>query len=189
MRLPDQFKRRNTYASQYDRYMKAMNNRQTKKIGEDRYRFLNSCFLLPQGSVTVNRGYSEGLGQSEYFRGDSDAQEFNKLVYFKKGAETWGNAVGTECSPILDVKSPAATAQTVKIIPNPMKNKATIVIDGSKPGDENVFVLYNLVGQEIMTMPVTETAVVLERNDLPNGMYIWVLKGKNTKITGKLMMN
>jgi hypothetical protein len=169
--------------------MKAMNNRQTKKIGEDRYRFMNSCFLLPQGSVTVNRGYSEGLGQTEYFRGDSDAQEFNKLVYFKKGTETWGNAVGTECSPILATPSPSANEQTVKIIPNPMKNKATIVIDGIKQGDDNTFILYTLVGQEIMSMQLTNTSTVLERNNLPAGMYIWVLKGKNQKVTGKLMMN
>lgn len=188
-RMPDQFVRRNLYASQYDRFMKAMNNRQTKKVGEDRYRFMNACFVLPQGSVTVNRGYSEGLGQSEYFRGSSDSQEYSKLVYFKKGTETWGNPVGTECSPVLEVKPVAPVEQTVKIIPNPMKNKAVIVIDGAKPQDENVFILYNLVGQELMQMPVTTSSSTFERNNLPNGMYIWVLKGKATKVTGKLLMN
>ncbi len=189
LRYPDEFKRRNVYASQFDRTMKAMNNRQTKKIGEDRYRFLNNCFTLPQGSVTVNRGYSEGLGVTEYFRGDSESQELNKLVYFKKGSETWGNPVGTECSPILDAPAVQAAEQKVSIIPNPMRSKSQIVIEGAKPTEDTRFVLYNLVGQEVLQFPVTSATTTLERNNLPNGMYIWVIKGKNTKSTGKLMVN
>ena len=190
LRYPDQFIRKNTYASQYDRYMKAMNNRQTKKVGEDRYRFLNSCFTLPTGSITVNRGYSEGLGISEYFRGDSDSQEYNKLVYFKKGTETWGSPVGTQCSPILDVEeNTVALVPVVKINPNPMTSKAQIVVDGIKAGESLTFSLYNLVGQEVFQTQITSSASSFERNDLKQGMYIWILKGRNTKSNGKLIIN
>ncbi len=189
-RLPDQFVRKNTYASQYDRFMKAMNNRQVKKVGEDKFRFLNSCWIIPQGSVTVSRGYSEGLGQSEFFRGDSESQEYNKLVYFKKGSETWGNPVGTQCSPVLDVNEPtAASGQVVKVIPNPMKNKAVIVIDGAQPKEGAQFMLFNLVGREVYRTPVTAPTTTIERNDLPAGMYIWILKGQNSNATGKLMID
>jgi hypothetical protein len=170
--------------------MKAYNNRQTKKIGEDRYRFLNSCFILPQGSVTVNRGYSEGLGQTEYFRGDSDSQEYNKLVYFKKGAETYGNPVGTQCSPILDVaEQPATSTQLVRIMPNPFKDKTQIVVEGVTPSPDTQFMLYNVVGKEVLRQQLTSSTMTLQRNDLSSGMYIWIIKGKNTNLTGKLMIN
>ncbi|MCX6279886.1 MAG: T9SS type A sorting domain-containing protein [Bacteroidetes bacterium] len=189
MRYPDQFVRKNTYASQYDRFMKAMNNRQTKKIGEDKYRFLNSCFIIPMGSVTVNRGYSEGLGQSEYFRGDADSQEYNKLVYFKKGSETWGNAVGTQCSPILDIQDQTSeSTQVVRVIPNPVKNTARVVIDGVSPSDGTQFILLNLVGKEVFRQHVTSNSTTIERNNLPSGMYIYLIKGKNLNLNGKLMI-
>ena len=190
MRFPDQFKRENVYASQDDRYIKLFNNHQTKKIGEDKYRFINTCFVIPSGSITVNRGYSEGLGQTEYFRDDQgSAQEFNRLVYFKKGAETWGNAVGTDCSPLLDVQDqPVISSQQVRIVPNPMKNQAEIVINGIKLTEDMQFVLYNIVGKEVYRQKATATTMTFERNNLPSGLYIYILKGKENTATGKLVI-
>jgi hypothetical protein len=190
MRLPDQFKRENVYASQYDRFMKAFNNRQTKKIFSDKYRFINSCFVIPTGSITVTRNYSEGLGQTEYFRDDqSSGQEFNRLVYFKKGSETWGNAVGTDCSPILDVTEQQVTVnQQVRIVPNPMKNQAEILIDGIKINEDLQFVLYNIVGKEVYRQDVTSNSMMLERKNLPTGLYLYILKGKEIVAKGKLIV-
>lgn len=188
MRFPDQFVRRNIYASQFDRFMNAMNDRQTKKITEDRYRFMNNCFVLPQGSVTVARGYSEGLGLSEYFRGDSDGQEFNKLVYFKKGTESWGNMVGTECSPVLDADNKTEATPSVRISPNPMKEIATIILDGNIGLDQTRFTLYNHVGREIINIPLVSAVTSLERNGVKAGMYIWVVTTKTGKTTGKLIL-
>jgi hypothetical protein len=190
MRMPDQFKRENVYASQYDRFMKALNNRQTKKIGEDKYRFINSCFVIPIGSITVNRSYSEGLGQTEYFRDDqSFAQEFYRLVYFKKGGETWGFAVGTECSPLLDVQEQhVTTSQQVRIVPNPMNNQAEIFIDGIKLNEDLQFVLYSIVGKEVYRQRVTANNMMFERKNLPAGLYIYILKGKDIKAKGKLVI-
>lgn len=190
MRMPDQFKRENVYASQYDRYMKAFNNRQTKKIGIDKFRFINTCFVIPSGSVTVSRNYSEGLGQTEYNRDDqSDMQEFYRLVYFKKGSETWGNAVGTECSPLLDVQEQtASTGPEVRIAPNPMKNQAEISITGTKITENMQFVLYNIVGKEVYRQKVTANTMSFERNNLPAGLYIYILQEKGNSVKGKLVI-
>ena len=188
-RFTDQFVRQNVYASQYDRYMKAYNNRQSKKVAEDRYRFLNNCFTVPTGSVVVMRTYAEGLGQSEYYRLDSDLQKLDKLVYFKKGSEWWGSPVGTECSPLLgDSESPAVTAPGVKIIPNPMKNQAQIIIEGTDAGKVTEFTLFNIVGKKVYSTPINAGTTTLDRNNLPSGMYLYVIKGKDTVSSGKLVI-
>ena len=189
MRFPDMFVRQNVYASQFDRYMKAFNNRQTKRITEDKYRYINSCFVIPTGSVMLYRNYSEGLGQSEYYRDDQTTQEYQHLVYFKKGTETWGAPVGTQCSPVLDVNEPAITnSPLVKIIPNPLKNQSQIIIEGVQLNGDEMFVLYNLVGREVARMKINSTTTTLERNNLPSGLYIFVLTGKELSTKGKLVI-
>lgn len=189
-RLPDQFVRQNVYASQFDRYMKAFNNRQTKKINEDQYRFINNCFVIPTGSVLLYRNYSEGLGQTEYYRDDqSGEQEFYRLTYFKKGSETWGVPVSTECSPMLDVNEPVLSGKLqVNIVPNPLKNQAQVVIQGVNITEDIAFVLYNLVGKEVYRMKITSNTTVLDRNNLPAGLYIYTLSGKALAAKGKLII-
>jgi hypothetical protein len=189
MRYPDQFVRQNVYASQFDRTMKAFNNRQTKRIGEDKYRFINNCFVIPSGSVTLNRNYSEGLGQTEYFRDDQTDQEFYRLVYFKKGTETWGNPVGTQCSPMLDIDEQSqASLVEVHVVPNPFKNQARITVEGLKVSENVMFILYNSVGREVYRMNIDAGDATLDRNSLPAGLYIYMVKGKNITKQGKLVI-
>ena len=189
MRFPDQFVRQNIYASQFDRYMKTYNDHQTKKVGEDKYRFINSCFLIPSGSVILNRSYTEGLGLAEYFRDDQTTQNYYKLVYFKKGSEIWGSPVGTQCSPLLDIQEqPSVTTQQVRIVPNPMKNQAELVIDGINLNDGIQFVIFNLVGKEVFRQNVYSNHMTFEKNSLPAGLYIYIVTGKETIAKGKLVI-
>lgn len=189
MRLPDQFKRQNIYASQFDRTQKAYNNRQSKRITEDKYRFMNNCWVVPFGSVYLYRTYGEGLGQTEYYRDDQSDQEYNKLVYFKKGTETWGNAVGTQCSPILDVEeNAAAPAIEARIVPNPMKTGATIELNGLAGHGDVTFTLYNLFGKVVYTAVISGNSARLERNALTTGMYVYTVTGKDGISKGKLVI-
>ncbi len=190
LRFPDQFARQNVYASQYDRFMKAFNNRQTKKVIDDKYRFMNNCFVLPAGSVTLYRNYSEGLGITEYYRDDQSDQDFYRLVYFKKGGESWGAAVGTECSPILDVtEQPLAGKPQVRIVPNPLKNRSQVIIEGVKMTEDYTFVLFNIVGKEVYRTKINSNTMTLDRNNLPTGLYIYLLTGNEVKINGKLVID
>ncbi len=189
LRYPDQFVRRNVYASQFDRFQKAFNNRQTKKVTEDKFRFLNNCFVIPSGSVVLYRNYSEGLGQTEYYRDDQTSQDFYRLVYFKKGSETWGNAVGTECSPVLEVEEHSlAVSPQVKIVPNPLTSRAEVIVDGVRNNDSFTFSLFNLVGRQVARMDMHGTTATFDRNNLPSGLYIYSLTGKEVSVTGKLVI-
>jgi len=189
LRYPDHFDRDNIYASQFDRYQKLYLNRQTKKIGQDKYRFINSCFVIPTGSVTCNIAYSEGLGRTEYFRDDYSTQNYYKLVYYKKGSEVWGNAVGTQCSPLLDVEEqPIATTGQVLIVPNPMKNQAELLVDGINLNDGLQFVMYNIVGKEVYRQKVTSNHMTINKNNLTTGLYIYILTGYETIAKGKLVI-
>lgn len=189
MRYPDQFVRKNVYASQYDRFRNTYNDRQTKKITDDKYRYLNSCWTIPAGSVVVYKSYSEGLGQTEYYREDQNTTEFRRLVYFQKGAETWGTPVGTECSPILDVAdAPLQGTPLVHIVPNPLKNQAQVIIEGLQTTGDVNFALYNLVGREVYRMKINSGTATLDRNNLPSGLYIYVITGKGVAAKGKLVM-
>ena len=111
------------------------------------------------------------------------------LVYFKKGTETYGNPVGTQCSPMLDVnEQPIASALQVRIVPNPLQNQAQVIIDGLKISEDLQFVLYNLVGREVYRMKVTGNISVLESNNLPAGLYLYMLTGKEIMTKGKLVI-
>ncbi len=189
MRYPDQFHRENIYATQFDRFMKLFNNRQTKKMIQDKYRYINNCWSVPTGSVTLYQNYSEGLGMSTYFRDDQTVQNYYSLVYFKKGTETWGSPVGTQCSPLLDVQEqPSATTQQVRIVPNPMKNQAEILFDGINLNEGLQFVIYNIVGKEVYHQTVTSNHLTFDKNNLSTGLYIYLLKGKETIAKGKLVI-
>ena len=189
MRFPDQFYRENIYASQFDRYQKAFNNRQSKKIGQDKYRYINTCFVVPTGSVILNENYSEGLGLSTYFRDDQTVQNYYNLVYYKKGTEIWGTAIGTQCSPLLDVQEqPSANAQLVRIVPNPMKNSAELVIEGVNMNQDLQFVIYNIVGREVYRTRVTSSHMSFDRNNLNPGLYIYLLTGKENIAKGKFVI-
>lgn len=188
-RYPDQFARKNIYASQYDRYMKTYNNRVTKRVGDDKYRFINSCFTVPVGGVTLTLGYTEGLGLSEYFRYDSESNEYNKLVYFKKGTESWGAPVGYECTPYLSInEQPQLITTRVRLVPNPMKSSAEIMLEGIGNPDGLRFALFNAVGKKVYSCDITSNPMTLQKNDLPSGLYIWMIDGKSIHEKGKLVI-
>ncbi len=188
-RYSDQFVRQNINASQYDRYMKTYNNRVTKRVADDKYRFINNCFTIPFGGGSLTLGYTEGLGLSEYFSYDSESNEYNKLVYFKKGSESWGVPVGYECTPYLSTNElPQLITPQVRLVPNPMKTSTEIMIEGVSNTDGLQFTLFNAVGKKVYQSAVTSNPMTLQKHDLPSGLYIWMIDGKSINVKGKLVI-
>jgi uncharacterized protein YhfF len=89
---------------------------------------------------------------------------------------------------MLDVDEQASiTELQVKITPNPMKNQAQLVINGMKTGDEAVFTLYNLVGKEVYRTQAGANTI-LNRNNLPAGLYIYTLSVGKQVVKGKIIL-
>jgi hypothetical protein len=75
-----------------------------------------------------------------------------------------------------------------RIIPNPMKNQAQIVVEGITPDQKVEFTLYNVVGKVVFTTTLSSVNTTLDRNSLTPGMYIYVIKGKEINSNGKLVI-
>ena len=59
-------------------------------------------------------------------------------------------------------------------------------VAGSGNGLE--FAMYNLVGREVFRSKVTSTHMSIGKNNLPAGLYIYILTGKETIAKGKLII-
>ena len=90
-------------------------------------------------------------------------------------------------APMLDIneQSIAATTQ-VHIVPNPMKNQSRIIIEGQQMTSDATLVLYNLIGSEVLRMKLNSEISILDKNNLPSGLYIYVITGKEMLTKGKL---
>ncbi len=71
------------------------------------------------------------------------------------------------------------TRAALEIFPNPFTTSTTIKIDPAflVPGMNTELVIYDVLGNEAGRIPVTGNTVVMERNNLAAGMYIYQLTG------------
>jgi PKD repeat protein len=85
------------------------------------------------------------------------------------------------------------TTNGITIYPNPLSDKATIIIDGKINNSNTSFGIYNLLGQELqrIELPANQgkTELSIDRTDIPNGLYFYKIINSNSEIiaTGKLI--
>ncbi|MCH8904140.1 MAG: SBBP repeat-containing protein [Bacteroidetes bacterium] len=80
---------------------------------------------------------------------------------------------------------------TINIYPNPFTNSTVINFDPRNgfSGENIEFVLYDLVGTEIRRIQINQRKVVLDREDLSNGVYIYKVVNQQGSIgNGKLVI-
>ncbi len=76
----------------------------------------------------------------------------------------------------------------VVLYPNPFTNSLTLNIKDVSQIVNCTFIMYNVLGKEIMTMEVASESTVIETNELPAGLYYYKVLGNNTTIrSGKLI--
>ncbi|MES2287047.1 MAG: T9SS type A sorting domain-containing protein [Bacteroidota bacterium] len=78
----------------------------------------------------------------------------------------------------------------IQVSPNPFSTSTTIKINGNKGKEKIDFLMYDLTGKEIeVKSSVSTQQIVIERGDLPNGIYFYKIS-QNTNIigTGKLIV-
>ncbi|MCP4437851.1 MAG: T9SS type A sorting domain-containing protein [Aureispira sp.] len=76
----------------------------------------------------------------------------------------------------------------VKVYPNPFKEQTTLEIEGGNYEGLELSI-YDITGKEVMQYQTTENSILIQRNQLPQGIYIYQLKGNQQLIhTGKLII-
>ncbi len=74
------------------------------------------------------------------------------------------------------------------IYPNPFRKYTTISINGALQINNAVLKMYNVLGEEVMNVNITQQATTLATGNLPSGIYFYQLINDNTLIqSGKLI--
>lgn len=144
--------------------------------------------LIPGPSVYY---YIEGCGGTYYYGpyDDSGILDHNKLVYYKKGNDIWGNPYN--CETLLEILPNVSNKNKyfVSIIPNPVLNSARISIIGLNNENIDLEIKNQLGFTVLLKKHMNATGFVFDRGNLPSGLYFYsILTTKNEFISGKLII-
>jgi len=166
-------------------------NRRQKSVTFDAYVFTggwygDTCWRYSNGSIYPRSTgvYTEGLGKVETYwydnTGNWPQQMEEDLVYYKKGSETWGTPVATDCFMLVGI-SPAAVQNgiTIRIIPNPVETKAELQINNAAKNDNYYFILRDILGRVVLQRSLDSNPYLLTRDGLPEGLYFLSVYNKN----------
>jgi CubicO group peptidase (beta-lactamase class C family) len=77
----------------------------------------------------------------------------------------------------------------ISIYPNPMKEKAEIILEGRSAIGKKTFILYNCFGKEIFQKEFTDNRFEFFRSKFSSGIYFWKVTENGLFYTGKLILN
>jgi hypothetical protein len=77
---------------------------------------------------------------------------------------------------------------SVSIYPNPFSSNTTISLKNIDLSNSTEFVLYNVLGEIVMSKMIHQNSTDLDMNEIPSGVYIYHLLNDNKSIqSGKLI--
>jgi Secretion system C-terminal sorting domain len=78
--------------------------------------------------------------------------------------------------------------ETATIYPNPFRKSTVISMSGAFQLKNAELIMYNVLGEEVMNINITQQSTTLETANLPSGIYFYQLINDNTLIqSGKLV--
>ncbi|HEV7231633.1 MAG TPA: ice-binding family protein [Bacteroidia bacterium] len=149
-----------------------------------------------EGAVTINN-YSVFNGTIICNNGALGA--INTGVVLNGRAMTTAGALSTTAisaiAPIiagtcgaLAVVPANAVSQVIRIYPNPFQSSTTLVLSDASLASKTEFRMYNVLGEEVMTMTLVNQTTVLETGALPSGVYFYTVSGNGKTIqSGRLI--
>ncbi|MDO9257330.1 MAG: T9SS type A sorting domain-containing protein [Bacteroidales bacterium] len=117
--------------------------------------------------------YFKGLGGPFHYEKSNPSFNYRKLVYYKKGSESWGTPFN--CETLLHVSLPKSIEkQNVNIYPNPTSGKITIELpaDVSTPCKLGIVDIAGRLTDEFAINFQTQT---IDLSNLPCGLYSYKL--------------
>jgi hypothetical protein len=102
-------------------YLFYENNNRLLKYFEDHYFLDSNCIMLPTGTgIYGTHTYAKGTGLFLYSNMDGNNDKIVKLVYYKKGSETWGTPI--DFGKLTSFKPKKDSNFQIKVFPNPAKD-------------------------------------------------------------------
>ncbi len=141
-------------------------------------RTINHVSYGNEDTWTLN--FVNGCGQVEtnYTSWGHTVYSEDKLVYYKKGDEEWGNPL-----PV-SVENINANTIDIKIYPNPTKDFVNI----KSPDFENcVVTITSLTGKKSKTTELITTLTSIDISDLTSGIYLMCIKKNERTIYRKFI--
>jgi hypothetical protein len=183
-KLPGELFDNGYWANQYYRKAGAIGQRQTKGISLDVWSNTGSshtCWSKPYPDSYKTIEYTEGLGVTY----NHENYDWEHLEYYKKGNETWGTPVTNDCGIQLG-KEPETESKKLflQVIPNPVENKAEVILSHSGSLENLTYRLYNSSGKGVAEGNAESGSFSLDRRGLSGGIYLLVIRDKNGMILG-----
>lgn len=84
------------------------------------------------------------------------------------------------CPPVGMVEFASVNLTSVSIYPNPLTTSATLRVTGDKGQGTREFIIYDLLGREVMRSVIPSGArnLMIQRSNLPAGMYFYQVKSE-----------
>lgn len=193
--MPDEFSRSGWVAKAVARTFSEYNNRQVQIINSNGYLYDGgvNCYIDPFEISGPVSWYVPGLGLTNYGYCYFDyypEQYNNELVYFKKGAETWGTPVATDCFILTGTDfGIIPVGPLVEAFPNPAGTETRILLRNSREGQKFRYVLFNYSGIKVQEGDATSNPLILLRNLLPSGLYLLTITDMNGKNAGSIKIS
>ncbi len=141
------------------------------------------------GYLPSHYTYLDGLGGG-YYTVDYYPANYFKLVYYKKGAVTWGTPFICEPLPT-SLQLLKNDNNPISIYPNPFSEYTTITFSNYNQADHFMFRLFDCIGKVYASFPVFQQQIILPKNNLAPGIYFYELTNiqQQTNCKGKLIVN
>ena len=179
-------------ANRYSRRSGDFNQRQVKTTEPDTYAyntFIPGCWSIAIWEMWKIREYAPGLGCTYIENMEQGYDNREVLVYFKKGGETWGTPVATDCNALVGTPpDPEKIALTASVSPNPAKDHFDIVVKGNHPGVPVTIRLTDMYGRPLKEAVIHAAEYRMSTGGLPCGLYFWQAEAEGRIITGKIIV-
>jgi hypothetical protein len=138
------------------------------------------------GSVGGKIYYISGCGGPYYDYSGKTFTNFYKLVYFKKGAETWGTPFDTT-NWILPYSIPDFKQVAISVYPNPSTGLVNIEIPEAEKAEFRMEI-FSLTGIKISEMKICESKFAFDISNYSKGMYFMKIFKGNLEVCQRKMI-
>lgn len=146
--------------------------------------------ILPQGAFSnvalISEMRTNSLGPNSYYYSWYSVSDGRRLLYRSENGSSITTAMTADLVTGLAREERAVSAG---LFPNPISHEGILKISSESPVREGVLVIYNGLGGEIRSFPVSGSETRILREGLSSGLYLYTVKGNGkTLVTGKLII-